>query len=130
MSIIFKKKSKSIFANNSQKKGSVLKNKVDKIINETIEYKIFDLLNINKKVYVKLVEYFPIYTFQKETSEKTVFSYMLRLKSSIDPRFNKISAKEIELSGISMIEFENYLIDNGAFIIKNKVKIEAILNQI
>ena len=38
------------------KKKSKVNDKVDKLIQETIQEKIFNLLNINRRVYIKLIE--------------------------------------------------------------------------
>lgn len=124
MSIIFKKKSSSnIFSPPSYIKGGKLESKVDKIINQVIQEKIFNVLNIKKKVYIKLVEYFNIYTTNNATDEKSVYSFRLRIKNNIYKEFHEISAKEIEISGITTKEFENFLLLNGAKKIKDVNKI-------
>jgi len=131
MSIIFKKKSPSTFKKNIfSKKGGSLNNRIDDLISEVIKEKIFNLLNINKKIYIKLVEYFPTYKLCEVSKEKTINAYMMRIKSSMDPRFVKLSAKEIELSGITLIEFDDFLELYGANFIQNKKRIENILNEI
>ena len=121
MSIIFKKKSSIIFSPPSYIKGGKLESKVEKIINETIKEKIFNLLDINKTIFLKKVEYFPIFTIEKETGEKILKSLMLRVKNR-QIRFREMSAKEIELSGINVIEFNQFLEDNGAIEIYNYEK--------
>jgi hypothetical protein len=116
MSIIFKKKSSTtIFQPPSYIKGkSEIDSKVQKIINETIKSKIFDALGINKVVYIKITEYFQTYTTDYETKDKSVSSFMLRVRNGVDKSFKKIPAKEIEFSGINVSEFEEFLIINGA----------------
>ena len=47
------------------------------------------------------------------SGEKIVKYIMMRVKNR-QIKFRKISAKEIELSGINMLEFNNFLEDNGA----------------
>jgi hypothetical protein len=128
VSIIFKKKSSStIFSPPSYIKGGKLESKVDKIINQVIEEKIFNTLNIEKKVYIKLVEYFNIYTTNNTSEEKSIYSFRMRIKNNIYKEFHEISAKEIEISGVTTKEFENFLILNGA----KKVKIvNKILEEI
>jgi len=113
MSIIFKKKSSTIFSPPSYIKGGKLESKVDKIINDTIREKIFNHLDISRTIYIKKVEYFPIFTTEKETGEKSLKSIMLRVKGR-QFKFREILAKEIELSGVNVIEFNNFLEEYGA----------------
>ena len=113
MSIIFKKKSSTIFSPPSYIKGGKLESKVEKIINDTIKEKIFNLLDINRTIYIKKVEYFPIFTIEKESGEKTAKSIMMRVKNR-QFKFREILVKEIELSGINILEFNNFLEDYGA----------------
>ena len=113
MSIIFKKKSSTIFSPPSYIKGGKLESKVDKIINDTIREKIFNHLDINRTIYIKKVEYFPIFTTEKETGEKSLKSIMLRVKGR-QFKFREILAKEIELSGVNVVEFNNFLEEYGA----------------
>ena len=113
MSIIFKKKSSTIFSPPSYIKGGKLESKVDKIINDTIREKIFNHLDISRTIYIKKVEYFPIFTTEKETGEKSLKSIMLRVKGR-QFKFREILAKEIELSGVNVVEFNNFLEEYGA----------------
>lgn len=120
MSIVFKKKSSSsIFSPPSYiKGGSKLKSKVEKLIDETIKEKLFNLLEINRKMQIRKVEYFPIFTFEKKSGEKTLKSVMMRVKNR-QFKFRELLAKEIELSGITILEFNNFLEDNGAIEVFN-----------
>ena len=113
MSIVFKKKSSAIFAAPSYIKGGKFESKVEKIINDTIKEKLYNLLDINRAIYIKKIEYFPIFTTEKETREKIVKSIMMRVKGR-QIRFRKIDAREIQMSGISMLEFNSFLENYGA----------------
>ena len=113
MSIIFKKKSSTVFSPPSYIKGGKLESKVDKIIKETIKEKLFSLLDINRTTLIRKVEYFPIFTTEKSSGEKALKSIMLRVKGR-QFKFREILAREIELSGINVIEFNNFLEDHGA----------------
>ena len=114
MALTVKKKSSYIFSPPSYiKKGGSLESKVEKIINDTIKEKIFNLLDINRTIYIKMIEYFPIFTIDKDTNEKSVKSIMMRVKNR-HFKFRKISAKEIVLSGINMLEFNSFLENHGA----------------
>jgi len=113
MSIIFKKKSSTVFSPPSYIKGGKLESKVDKIIKETIKEKLFSLLDINRTTLIRKVEYFPIFTTEKSSGEKVLKSIMLRVKGR-QFKFREILAREIELSGINVVEFNNFLEDHGA----------------
>ena len=113
MSLVFKKKSSPIFSPPSYIKGGKLQSKVDKIINETIKEKIFNLLDINRSIYIKKVEYFPIFTTSKSSGEKSLKCIMMRIKNR-HFKFREISAREIELSGVNVIEFNSFLEEHGA----------------
>ena len=114
MALSVRKKSSYIFSPPSYiKKGGRIENKIEKIINDTIKEKIFNLLNINRLIYIKRVEYFPIYTTHIETTEKVLKSIMMRVKNK-QFKFKEITVKEIELSGINVLEFNSFLENNGA----------------
>ena len=115
MSLILKKKSSIIFAPPSYIKGGSgkLESKVEKIINDTIKEKIFNLLDINRAIYLKKVEYFPVFTIEKNSGEKIIKSVMMRIKNK-HFRFREILSKEIQLSGINIVEFNNFLENYGA----------------
>ena len=68
---------------------------------------------MRRLVHMKLIEYFPVYTIKKATKEKTLLSLMLRMKSK-HVKFREISAREIELSGINVTEFNDFLERHGA----------------
>lgn len=114
MALTVKKKSSYIFSPPSYiKKGGRIESKIEKIINDTIKEKIFNLLDINRTIYLKKVEYFPIFTISKSSKEKSFKSVMLRVKNR-QFKFREITAQEIELSGINIIEFNNFLESHGA----------------
>lgn len=114
MALTFKKKSSSIFSPPSYIKGkNISESKVEKIINDAIKEKIFNLLDINKTVFIKWIEYFPIFTIDKKENEKKLKSLMMRIKTK-HFKFREISVKEIELSGINILEFNSFLESYGA----------------
>ena len=114
MALTVKNKNSYIFSPPSYiKKGSKIESKIEKIINETIKEKIFTLLDINRVIYIKRIEYFPIYTTDRTTFRKTLKSIMMRVKNR-QFKFREILAKEIELSGINITEFNDFLSNYGA----------------
>lgn len=118
MSIVFKKKASALFSPPSYIKGGKIESKVEKIINETIKEKIFNLLDINRIIYIKKIEYFPIFTTEKETSKKSLKSIMMRVKGR-QFKFRELLAREIEISGINVLEFNSFLEDKGAIEVFN-----------
>jgi len=119
MAITMKKKSSIIFSPPSYiKKKSALESKVDKIIYETIKEKIYNLLDINRVIYIKKVEYFPIFTIEKTSGEKSPKSIMMRVKNK-QMKFRELLAREIELSGINLLEFNSFLENHGAIEVFN-----------
>jgi len=109
MALTVKKKSSYIFSPPSYiKKGGALESKVEKIINDTIKEKIYNLLDINRAIYIKKVEYFPIFTIEKSSGKKSLKSIMMRVKGK-QIKFRELLAKEIEVSGINIVEFNAFL---------------------
>jgi|TARA_R110001583_G_scaffold188626_1_gene350935 hypothetical protein len=121
MALSVRKKNSPIFSIPSYlpAKKSKINDKVDKLIQETIQEKIFNLLNINRKTYIKLVEYFSTYTLCKISKEKTVASFNLRIKSKYNNYFKKITAQEIKFSGVTVLEFDDFLKQYNASYIKD-----------
>jgi hypothetical protein len=113
LSVIFKSKSSTIFSPPSYIKGGKLESKVEKIINDTIREKIYNLLDINRTIYIKKIEYFPVFTVSKNSGEKIIKSIMMRVKNK-HFKFRKIEAREIEISGINVVEFNSFLENYGA----------------
>ena len=114
MALTIRKKSSYVFSPPSYiKNGGALESKVEKIINDAIKEKIFNLLDINRTIYIKMIEYFPIFSIDNVTKEKSVKSIMMRVKNR-QIKFREIQAREIEFSGINMIEFNTFLENYGA----------------
>ncbi len=111
-------------------KNSTLKTKnsiIEDLVNESIKSKLFNLLNIDRMIYFRLIEYFLVYGITKDSKEKTIASIYIRLKNRKYESYLKVSVKEIESMGVNLIEFIDYLILNGASEIKNNYKLlEAI----
>ena len=101
-------------------KKSKMNDKVDQLIRETIKEKVFKTLDINRKVYIRLIEYFSTYTLCEASGEKIIASFRMRIRSKSGSDFKVVPAKEIELLGVNIVEFEDYLYENGAVQIKPK----------
>jgi hypothetical protein len=112
MALTMKKKHSYVFNPPNYNKSS-LESKVEKLINDTIKEKLFNLLDVNRIVYFKLIEYFVVFTINPDDEEKILSSVMMRIKNK-QFKFREIKAKEIQLSGINMTEFYTYLENSGA----------------
>jgi hypothetical protein len=114
MALTVKKKSSYIFSPPSYiKKGGKIESKVEKIINDTIKEKLFNLLDISRLIYIKKVEYFPIFTTEKNSNDKKLKSVMMRVKGR-QIKFRELSSREIELSGVTILEINSFLENHGA----------------
>ena len=124
MALTMKRKSSPVFSIPSYlPKKSKMNDKVEKLIQETIKEKVYQLLNINRIVYIRLIEYFSTYTLCEKSGEKTIASFRMRVKNKSDRQFKTITAKEIQMSGVNITEFQDYLFSNGAREIKAKSNI-------
>ena len=102
-----------------KKANSVVNVNLKKIIDECILGIIHNTLGIKRPFFIKGVKYFMTYTLCKQTNEKVVSSIHMMYRNKTEGR---VSAKEIEISGASIVEFLDYLDINGAKEIKNSTK--------
>ena len=110
---------KSIFSNNTNSSFVV-----EELVTQTIKSKIKSVLGTDKPIYLKFVEYFPVYGMCELTSEKTITKIYMRIKNR---PFKKVDMREIELSGVTLVEFLDYLEIHGCKEITNSTKLfEAI----
>ena len=87
-----------------------------KIIDECIMSMITRVISIKRPIFLRGVTYFPTFTLCDKTNEKTISTIHLNYRNK-----NKgtITAREIEISGASIVEFIDYLELNGAKEVKN-----------
>lgn len=83
-----------------------------KMIDKSIKSLIANCLSLRRETLIKWVEYFPTYTICEHTSDKTLSSMYLRVKHQ--SKFSRLSAREIEMSGASIVEFIDCLEESGA----------------
>ena len=96
---------------------------VENMIDDVIKEKLYNALKINRMIYFKLIEYFRIYTTSPFANEKMIISVQLRIRNRQPENFVVIPIREIELSGVNIVEFINYLNINGATEITNAGKL-------
>ena len=87
--------------------------KIESIINEAIKNILHQKLGNSSASYVKKIIYFPVYTYDKYSKEKTINSIYIKIKTRVLP-FIKITADEIEYAGVNLIEFFDYIMTGGA----------------
>ena len=88
----------------------------DKKIKEMIESQIKSILNsyfgIKRSVYLRKSEYFLVFGECKFSSEKSVQS--IHLKNPTKSSYEKITTDEIEVSGVTIVEFLDFINMHGA----------------
>jgi len=82
------------------------------MIEKSVKSMVANKLMLRRDNFVKWVEYFPTYTICDATGEKTLASLLMRVRTH--KKFEKLTAKEMELSGASIVEFLDCLQDFGA----------------
>ena len=112
------------------KSGSYLSKKtyVEEMINDVIKEKLYNTLKINRMIYFRLIDYFLVYTTNPFSDEKMITSIQMRIRNKDLEKFESIQIREIELSGVNIVEFVNYLNINGAKEITNNTSL--LLEQI
>lgn len=87
------------------------------IIKDTIKSTLMNRLSLTKRIMLKRIVYFPTYTTCDITREKSISSIYLKVKGRSS--YEKMPIKEIEMTGATIIEFIDYLNENGAFEVTN-----------
>jgi hypothetical protein len=93
---------------------------MEDLVEQTIQDKLFNSLKIKRKSQIKFVEYFLIFGLCDVTKEKIVTSICARIKTRTS--FESIDIREIELLGVTIVEFLDYLDINGANVIDKSIK--------
>ena len=81
------------------------------LVNDCIQAMILSKLNLKRPIFIKKVEYFLTYTVCEYTKEKTLSSVFLRLRKSKE--LIRVTAREIEVTGATIVEFIDYLNEKG-----------------
>ncbi len=114
MSIILKKKSTIV----SDKK---IKKMIEGQIKTLLKTKYF----IPRSIFIRTMEYFPVYGMCEHSGEKTITKFYC--KSNIIKKFKPISVNEIEIAGVTMVEFLDYINCNGAKEVSVSKKVLSLL---
>ena len=85
---------------------------LEQMIKGCIQTMIITSLDLRHAGLIRYVEFFPAYTTCEHTNEKTLSSMFLKLK--YHPRYTRIGAGEIEVSGATVVEFIDFLHEKGA----------------
>ena len=95
----------------------------DKIVKEEIKRIINEAIGVYARVKMKRVEFFPIY--KRVNGEKEISK--IYLKQKINIREAVIDSSEIEASGVTLVEFFDYIITAGAEEIQDPEKALEIM---
>ena len=98
---------------------------LEEMIHDTIQTCLLNKLSLRRPAMIKMIEYFPTYCICKETKDKSVSSVYLRVKKQ--GSYKKLSVKEIEITGASLIEFFDFLDIKGAKEVKTPSSILDII---
>jgi hypothetical protein len=88
----------------------------DQKIKRMIEGQIKTILKtkyfIPRTIFIRTMEYFPVYGMCEHSGEKTITKFYC--KSNLVKKFKPITVSEIEIAGVTMVEFLDYIDCNGA----------------
>jgi len=90
--------------------------RIQSLINETIRSYLKACLGVKSTSEVKRVYFFPIYTLCEFTEEKVVSQICARVKNKTP--FVTLDVSNIEASGVTLVEFVDYILLHGAKQIK------------
>jgi|10_taG_2_1085330.scaffolds.fasta_scaffold16792_4 hypothetical protein len=86
--------------------------RIESLIKETIRSYLKSVLGISGNVQIKRIEFFPIYGLCEFTEEKIITKLCVRVKNRTS--YILVDVRNIEASGIKLVEFIDYLFDFGA----------------
>lgn len=93
----------------------------ESIVTDQIKIILKEKLHVRGKVGVKKIEYFVTYQMDEATGEKQIGSiYMRHISNGLK---DKMSADEIEITGVQLLEFFDYINTYGAVEIQDISKI-------
>lgn len=106
MSVILRKKSQSTSGLSTSEKK----------MKEMIESQIKNILNsyfgIERSIFLRKTQYFLVFSTCKFSEEKSISSVFIKGPSHKD--YEKISADEIEIAGVTIVEFLDFMNEKGA----------------
>lgn len=92
--------------------------KIESIILEAIKNILHKKLGTSSHSSIRMMKYFLVYCHDKESSEKSISSVHIKVKSK-NISFAKLQLNEIESEGVNIGEFIDYITVNGAKEIKS-----------
>jgi hypothetical protein len=100
-------------------------NRIQNLLNETIRGYLRATLGVKSNSEIKRVHFFPIYTLCEFTEEKVVSQICARVKNKTS--FITFDVSNIEASGVTLVEFIDYIIKYGAKQIKKPAGLLEII---
>jgi hypothetical protein len=118
MSIILRKKSQTNTATASEKK-------MKEMIESQIKSILSNFAGINRSAFIRKVQYFLVFGNCDLSGEKTISKVFLKPGSRKD--YSEIKANEIEVAGVTIVEFLDFINYHGAKEVQNSTKILELI---
>ena len=95
-----------------RKNSAIADDKIAKMIEGQIKALLRDKSFAPRTIFIRRMEYFPVFGACEYSGEKTITKFYC--KSSLVKEFKPITASEIEIAGVTIIEFIDYIVRHGA----------------
>jgi len=118
MSIILRKKSQTTSASASEKK-------MKEMIESQIKSILSNFAGISRSAFIGKAQYFLVFGNCTLSGEKAISKIFLKLTSRKD--YNQIKTDEIEIAGVTIVEFLDFINQHGAKEVQNSSKVLELI---
>ena len=95
-----------------RKNTAIADDKIKKMIEGQIKALLREKSFAPRSIFIRRMKYFPVYGLCEYSGEKTVTKFYC--KSSLVKQFKPINVSEIEIAGVTIVEFVDYINQHGA----------------
>ena len=95
-----------------RKNSAIADDKITKMIEGQIKALLRDKSFAPRTIFIRRMQYFPVFGACEYSGEKTITKFFC--KSSLVKDFKPITASEIEVAGVTILEFIDYIVRHGA----------------
>ena len=95
-----------------RKNAAIVDDKIKKMIEGQIKAILSEKSFAPRSIFIRRMQYFPVYGMCEYSGEKTITKFYC--KSSLVKQFEPIKASEIEIAGVTIVEFVEYINQHGA----------------
>jgi hypothetical protein len=95
-----------------RKNSAIADDKIAKMIEGQIKALLRTKHFAPRAIFIRRMEYFPVYGACEYSGEKTITKFYC--KSSLVKEFKPITVSEIEIAGVTIMEFVDYILRHGA----------------